>query len=130
MDLPCPHCDGAGHVRGRRERCWPCRGRGQLHLSRRQRQDLALQLIEGRAHITTPAERLALGVVAKAVHDLGTPNDSTAEVLGGALAPYLGILGVGEEWAFEVLADAHLIYSDHSSRPEHPAEPAPGESPG
>ncbi|MFB6261716.1 MAG: hypothetical protein ABEK42_13835, partial [Thiohalorhabdaceae bacterium] len=111
MDLICPYCGGTGTAPGRPEHCSPCQGHGRIHLDRRQRQEAVVQLLENRSSITTPAERLAFRVVAKAVMDLDTPNDASAEVLAGALDPWLGILGISPGFLYRALEDANLLFT-------------------
>jgi hypothetical protein len=130
MRLICPHCGGTGTAPGRPEHCSPCQGRGRLHLSHRERKEAVVRLLEQRARIVTPAQRLAFRVVAKAILDLGTSNDATPEILAGSLDPWLWILEIAPDLLYAGLEDAQLTPADPPSRPAPRAGLVPAESRG
>ncbi len=127
MNLSCPHCVGTGTAPGRPEHCGYCLGRGQLHLSRRRRKEAVVGLIEHRACTVAPAQRLAFRVVGKAILDLGTANDSSAEILAGTLTPWLWVLGIAPDLLLAGLADAQLTPAGPPSRPAPRAGSTPAE---
>lgn len=109
MEVACPECGGGLAW------CSRCQGTGRAHLTRLQRRDLVVEVLERRGTIGNRDQLLYFRVVTKAVSDLAHNTMATDErfpgesICDGGLAPFLYFLDLSEDFLVEVLEDAGLL---------------------